>query len=74
MATQGEASSGPAPLRMKCAPHLYTALIPHKPEVVFKLSANYRGRELQLDMTGPSLEVYTLVAIKSKVPAINLKA
>ena len=36
-------------------------------EVVLKLSINYNGRELKLDLTEPSLEVYTYFALKSKV-------
>ncbi len=76
MATQGEAGSGTSPRppqRLRCATHLYSTQAPLKPEVIFKLSANYRGREMELDMTEPSLNVYTLVAIKSKVATINFK-
>ncbi len=65
MATQTQVSSEKASTRLKC--HLYPVLTPLAPEVVFKLCASYHGRKLELDMTEPSLDVYTLVAIKSKV-------
>ena len=68
MATQA-VQVPPSRLRLKCATHRYPAKVVLKQQV-FTLSADYRGRKLELDMSDPSMEVYTITALKSKVAEI----